>query len=92
MEVRIGPKSYRSSLPIGYISGTIVDKLDAAEIGQMGNQIFNFNMRLRHLPDGSSEYIRAFFLNGHLRFKRYNFLDVAIYKLAHLFQKSPYNG
>ena len=87
MEVRIGPKSYRSQLPIGFISGPIVEKMDAATVGQMGQQIYNFNMKLQDNKDGSSDYIRAFFLNGHLRFKRYTLLDVAIYKLAHMFMK-----
>lgn len=92
MEVRIGPKSYRSALPIGHASGTIIDKMDGAERGQMGQQIFNFNLRVgpyRKLPDGSSEsyYHRAFFLNGHCRFKRYNLLDVVLYKIAHLFTR-----
>ena len=89
MEVRIGPKSYRSALPVGFASGTIVDKMDAAAKGQMGQQIFNFDLRVgpqRKLPDGSTEsyYQRAFFLNGHCRFRRYNLIDLIIYKIMHI--------
>lgn len=88
MEVRIGPKSYRSELPIGYANGTIADKMDAANVGQMGQQIFNFNLRISK-PNafGESYYQRAFFLNGHCRFKRYGLLDVVLYKVAHVFKR-----
>lgn len=85
MEVRIGPKSYRSVLPVGFASGAIIDKMDAAEVGQMGQQIYSFNLRTSPVKLGEAYYERAFFLNGHCRFKRYSLVDLALYKLGRLF-------
>lgn len=87
MEVRIGPKSYSSQLPIGYAQGREIDMLDAAEKGQMGQAIYNFNLRTSKVTRGEAYYERAFFLNGHCRFKRYSLLDVVLYKAAHLFKR-----
>lgn len=84
MEVRIGPKSYRSRLPVGFVTGSVIDNIEAAEIGQLGKAFYNFNIRVSKEELGEAYYEAALVLNGHSNFKRYGLLDVVLYKLGRL--------
>lgn len=88
MEVLIGPKSFRSELPMGYVNGTVADKIEDATRGALGQQVFNFNIRVSRINKfGDAYYQKAFLLNGHCRFKRYSLLDRLMYKVGRLFKK-----
>jgi len=83
-EVVIGPKSLRSEIPVGTVSSRVYEEILDAEVGQLGKQIYNFNMYLGvEVVNGErvDRYYRAFVVNGHCRFKKYNLFDRLKYKL-----------
>ncbi len=87
MEVLIGPKSYRSVLPMGYVSGGVADAIDDAQVGSLGKQMYNFDVRISRVNKyGEAYYERAYVMNGHCRFKRYSLLDRILYKIGRLFK------
>lgn len=93
--VRIGPKYYRSTLPVGKVEyETTFQKISLAEQGRLGQQVYNFNLLLGYIDKDTSTYIRAYVLNGHCRYKRYSLIDLAIYKVSQLLfgQRSKRKG
>ncbi len=92
--VIVGPKYFRSNLPVGEVPETVAQQIDLANSGRMGKQMYPFNIKIK--DDGlDAVYARAYLINGACRFKKYNFLDKIAYQVGRLFPlkgKNPYNG
>lgn len=88
-EVTVGPKYYRSRLPVGKVDELTAQQIELADQGQLGKQVFNFNLKIKDLgeKDGVNEglYSRAYVINGHCRFKRYGVIDKLKYAIGRLF-------
>jgi hypothetical protein len=84
---------------MGKVSQKVFEKIDLADEGRLGTQLFNFNVKIgkdRKVPNSfqtESTYQQAYVLNGHCRFKKYSLLDVIAYKVVQLlFGRSKYGA
>jgi hypothetical protein len=83
--VTIGPKYYRSVLPVGKVDlETVYPKIALADQCRLGQQMYTFNL-LTHYEGNDSHYVGVYVINGHCRYKRYTFLDLLLYKVSQLF-------
>lgn len=89
--ITIGPKYYRSALPVGKVGQSVFEKIQLAEQGRLGTQLFYFNIRIGKevkVPGGTeATYQKVYVMNGHCRYKRYNLLDLVAYRVSQLFGK-----
>lgn len=90
MEVTVGPKSFRSRLPMGKVPVNVAEQIRLADIGALSRQIYNFNIRIsrnKQVDSSTTEatYHRTFVLNGACRFKRYGIIDMLRYKIGRFF-------
>jgi len=85
----IGPKYYRSALPVGKVTESVLEKVLLAEQGRLGTQLYYFNLRTSKevkVPGGTqAEYQKVYVMNGHCRYKRYTVLDLVAYRFFQLF-------
>lgn len=93
--VTIGPKNRMSRLPMGKVQEYTAQRIDLAELGVLGRQIYKFNIKTKTLAKATpangnveeAQYQRAFVVNGQPAFKRYTLKDVIVYKLARILRK-----
>jgi hypothetical protein len=93
--VRIGPKYYRSALPVGKVEyETTFQHITLADQGRLGQQVYKFNLLLGYIGKDTSTYQQVYVINGHCRYKRYSLLDLAAYKVSQLLfgQRSKSNA
>jgi hypothetical protein len=94
--VTVGPKYFRSQLPVGEVGEEVLKKIDLANEGRLGLQLYAFNMRVGKGETGETgTYVRAYVVNGACRFKKYGLVDKLKYAVGRLFVrkgKNPYNG
>jgi hypothetical protein len=59
--------------------------MELAERGQLPFSTFNFNVETKRISKFESDYMRAYIINGHVRFKRYTLIDRIKYVFAQFF-------
>ncbi len=77
----IGPKSYRSKLPMGKVDDVVVNMIAVAEAGKMSDGVFTFDIHTR------SGVRRGAILKWEVSYKKYNLFDKIAYATCRLLVK-----